>query len=114
MPPLGLRVSPTKNAASSLARNATVAAISARHRTEMLDETYGVVMDWGLGLVVDWYATGRYSSRRAFGHGGHQSSVAFCDPEHDLVVAVVCNGMPGRERHGESDESAGDQHPGDV
>jgi CubicO group peptidase (beta-lactamase class C family) len=78
----------------------TVAAISARHRTEMVDEGYGVVMDWGLGVVVDWYATGRYSSRRAFGHGGHQSSVAFCDPEHDLVVAVVCNGMPGRERHG--------------
>jgi CubicO group peptidase (beta-lactamase class C family) len=78
---------------------ATVAAIAARHRTEMLDESYGVVMDWGLGLVIDWYATGRYSSRRAFGHGGHQSSVAFCDPEHDLAVAVVCNGMPGRERH---------------
>ncbi len=77
----------------------TVAAISARHRTEMHDENYGVVMDWGLGLVVDWYATGPYSSRRAFGHGGHQSSVAFCDPAHDLVVAVVCNGMPGRERH---------------
>jgi len=77
----------------------TVAAISARHRTEMLDETFGVVMDWGLGLVVDWFATGRHSSRRAFGHGGHQSSVAYCDPEHDLVVAVVCNGMPGRERH---------------
>jgi CubicO group peptidase (beta-lactamase class C family) len=77
----------------------TVASIAARHRTEMLDETYGVVMDWGLGLVIDWYATGRHSSRRAFGHGGHQSSVAFCDPEHDLVVAVVCNGMPGRERH---------------
>src|SRR5258708_36284275 len=76
----------------------TVAAISARHRTEMLDETYGVVMDWGLGLVVDWYATGRYSSRRAFGHGGHQSSVAFFDPEHDLVVAGVCNGMPRPER----------------
>ncbi len=77
----------------------TVAAISARHRTKMVDETFGVVMDWGLGLVVDSYATGRYSSRRAFGHGGHQSSVAFCDPVHDLVVAVVCNGMPGRDRH---------------
>lgn len=77
----------------------TVAAISARHRAGMVDEHYGVVMDWGLGLVVDWYATGRYSSRRAFGHGGHLSSVAFCDPEHGVVVAVVCNGMPGRERH---------------
>jgi CubicO group peptidase (beta-lactamase class C family) len=77
----------------------TVAAISARHRTGIVDDSYGVVMDWGLGLMIDWYATGRYSSRRAFGHGGHQSSVAFCDPEHDVAVAVVCNGMPGRDRH---------------
>jgi CubicO group peptidase (beta-lactamase class C family) len=77
----------------------TVAAISARHRTGMFDETYGIEIDWGLGLVVDWYASGRYSSRRAFGHGGHQSSVAFCDPEHEVVVAVVCNGMPSPERH---------------
>lgn len=78
---------------------AVVAAIAARHRTEMFDETYGMVVDWGLGLAVDWYATGGHASRRAFGHGGHQSSVAFCDPEHGVVVAVVCNGMPGRERH---------------
>jgi len=77
----------------------TVASFSARHRTEMRDETFGIVMDWGLGIVIDSYAMGRHSSRRAFGHGGHQSSVAFCDPEYDLVVAVVCNGMPGRERH---------------
>jgi len=24
---------------------------------------------------------------------------AFADPEHDLVVALVCNGMPGEPRH---------------
>jgi CubicO group peptidase (beta-lactamase class C family) len=77
----------------------TVAAISARHRTEMLDETFGIVVDWGLGLAVDTFAMGRYCSRRTFGHGGHQSSVAFCDPDNDVVVAVVCNGMPGLERH---------------
>jgi CubicO group peptidase (beta-lactamase class C family) len=77
----------------------TVAAVSARHRTEMLDETFGVVLDWGLGLAVDTFAMGRHCSRRAFGHGGHQSSVAFCDPEHEVVVAVVCNGMPGLQRH---------------
>jgi CubicO group peptidase (beta-lactamase class C family) len=77
----------------------TVAAISARHRTQMQDETFGIVLDWGLGLAVDTFAMGRYCSRRTFGHGGHQSSVAFCDPEHDVVVAVVCNGMPGLERH---------------
>jgi CubicO group peptidase (beta-lactamase class C family) len=77
----------------------TVAAISARHRTDMIDETFGVVMDWGLGLAIDTFAMGRHSSRRAFGHGGHQSSIAFCDPEYGVVVAVVCNGMPGLERH---------------
>jgi CubicO group peptidase (beta-lactamase class C family) len=77
----------------------TVAAISARHRTEMLDETYGIVIDWGLGLAIDTFAMGRHSSRRAFGHGGHQSSIAFCDPEHGVVVVALCNGMPGRERH---------------
>ena len=77
----------------------TTAAISARHRTDMLDETFGIVVDWGLGFVIDNSGMGRYCSRRTFGHGGHQSSIAFCDPEHEVVVAVVCNGMPGRERH---------------
>jgi CubicO group peptidase (beta-lactamase class C family) len=77
----------------------TIAAISARHRTDMEDETFGMVVDWGLGLAIDTYAMGRHCSHRAFGHGGHQSSVAFRDPEHDIVVAVVCNGMPGRDRH---------------
>ncbi len=77
----------------------TLAAISARHRTEMFDETFGIVTDWGLGLAVDSSAMGKHCSRRAFGHGGHLSSVAFCDPEHDVVVAVVCNGMPDRDRH---------------
>jgi CubicO group peptidase (beta-lactamase class C family) len=77
----------------------TVAAISARHRVGMVDETFGIVSDWGLGFAIDTYITGRHSSPRAFGHGGHQSSAAFCDPEHGIVVAVVCNGMPGLDRH---------------
>lgn len=77
----------------------TVAAISARHRTELVDETFGIVTDWGLGYAIDSFAMGPYSSRRAFGHGGHHSSIAFCDPVHDVAVAVVCNGMPGLERH---------------
>jgi CubicO group peptidase (beta-lactamase class C family) len=78
---------------------ATVAAISARHRTGLVDETFGIELHWGLGLAVDTYITGRHSSRRAFGHGGAQSSAAFCDPDHGLAVAVVCNGMPGPDRH---------------
>jgi CubicO group peptidase (beta-lactamase class C family) len=65
----------------------------------MVDETFGIVLDWGLGLAVDTFAMGRHCSRRTFGHGGHQSSVAFRDPDSDVVVAVVCNGMPGLARH---------------
>jgi CubicO group peptidase (beta-lactamase class C family) len=77
----------------------TVAAFAARHRTEMIDETFGIVVDWGLGFTIDSAAMGSHCSRRAFGHGGHLSSVAFCDPAHEVVVAVVCNGMPARDAH---------------
>ncbi|HBL43542.1 MAG TPA: serine hydrolase, partial [Planctomycetaceae bacterium] len=35
----------------------------------------------------------------SFGHGGSQSSIAFADPERELVVAVVANGRPGEPRH---------------
>jgi hypothetical protein len=51
------------------------------------------VIDWGLGVAVDTIQMGRHCSRRAAGHGGAQSSTAFCDPVHGLAVACVCNGM---------------------
>jgi CubicO group peptidase (beta-lactamase class C family) len=78
---------------------ATVAAFASRHRTGMLDETFGIVVDWGLGFAIDSAAMGSHCSPRAFGHGGHLSSVAFCDPAHGVVVACVCNGMPARDAH---------------
>ena len=86
----------------------TVEALTARHRTGMMDETFGHVMDWGLGFIIDSnvygaetvpYGYGLHSSPRTFGHSGYQSSAAFADPEHGLVVAVVCNGTPGEEQH---------------
>jgi CubicO group peptidase (beta-lactamase class C family) len=77
----------------------TVAALAARHRTEMLDETFGIVVDWGLGFAIDTSVMGRHCSRRTFGHGGHLSSMVFCDPDAGVVVAVVCNGMPDLARH---------------
>jgi CubicO group peptidase (beta-lactamase class C family) len=76
-----------------------VSAMTARHRVGMHDETFEAVMDWGLGLAVDTYVMGRHCSRRTFGHGGARSSIAFCDPEHGVVLAVVCNGMCAVERH---------------
>ena len=71
------------------------------------DKTFRHQMAWGLGLMMNSYRKddnapygfGRYASRRTFGHGGNQSSIAFCDPLHDLVVAWVANGMPGEEAH---------------
>jgi CubicO group peptidase (beta-lactamase class C family) len=82
----------------------TVEAITARHRVGMRDETFGALIDWGLGFMVDSrhygvdaypYGYGSHSSPRTFGHGGRQSSIAFADPEHALVVALAANGRPG-------------------
>ena len=77
----------------------TVQAITARHRTGMFDETFQTHVDWGLGFNIDGILYGRHSSSRTFGHGGAQSSVGFADPEHDLVVACVTNGMAEARLH---------------
>ena len=86
----------------------TVEALTTRHRTGLFDHTFGHVYDWGLGFVMEAqtdqkrglpYQYGRYSSPRAFGHGGRQSSIGFADPEHNLVVAWVLNGTPGEVEH---------------
>ena len=34
------------------------------------------------------------AGRRAFGHGGMASSRGLADPEADLVMVFVCNGLP--------------------
>ena len=71
----------------------TVEAMLARHRVGMHDHTFGITIDWSLGLHVDSAHFGRHCSPRAAGHGGAQSSVAFCDPRHGLAVACICNSM---------------------
>jgi CubicO group peptidase (beta-lactamase class C family) len=84
--------------------SATVEAMTSRQREGMVDETFGMVIDWGLGLMVNsWayrqaptsYGYGEHASPGAFGHGGQQSSIAFADPAHGLAVALACNGRPG-------------------
>lgn len=77
----------------------TAEAMVARHRTGMFDETFKIVIDWGLGFIIDSVNYGRHCSPRTFGHGGGQSSVAFADPAHRLVVALVMNGLPGPAAH---------------
>ena len=85
----------------------TVSELTGRHRAGMLDHTFGQVMDWGLGFLLDNkhngpaipYGFGRHASPRTFGHGGRESSTGFADPEHQLVVTLVFNGMPGEPAH---------------
>ncbi|MFH5806553.1 serine hydrolase domain-containing protein [Alienimonas sp. DA493] len=83
-------------------------AIIARHRVGEFDRTLGHVVDFGLGVIVDSnrygaetvpYGFGPHCSPRTFGHGGSQSTMAFCDPENDLVVAWATNGMCGEPKH---------------
>lgn len=86
----------------------SVEALTARHRVGMLDVTFKHVMDWSLGFIPNSfhygaetvpYAYGHHASRRAVGHSGYRSSVAFADPEHGLAVALVLNGTPSNQGH---------------
>ncbi|MDA8019616.1 MAG: beta-lactamase family protein [Thermoanaerobaculia bacterium] len=96
----------------------TVEALTTPHRVGLLDQTFRHKLDWGLGFIVDSkhypagdddrnsrdlipYGYGRHASRRTFGHSGFQSSTAFADPKHDLVVCIFTNGNPGEPRHTE-------------
>ena len=51
--------------------------------------------------MVSPYGYGPLCSEGTFGHSGAQSSCAFADPAHDLVVVWICNGLPGELRHQE-------------
>ncbi len=86
----------------------TVETMTTRHRTGAFDLTLQHIVDYGLGFIINSnrygdatvpYGFGKYASEQTFGHGGSQSSIAFADPEHELVVAVVANGRPGEPKH---------------
>ena len=85
-----------------------VATMTRPHRVGKMDRTFRHTIDFGLGFLVNSnrygpetvpYSFGRHASPRAFGHGGSQSSIAFADPEHGLVVAWATNAMIGEPRH---------------
>lgn len=86
----------------------TVQQMVTRHREGMFDESFRHVIDWGLGVILDSkqhgiealpYGYGKHASSATFGHSGNQSSTAFADPKHQLVVALAFNGMPGERAH---------------
>jgi CubicO group peptidase (beta-lactamase class C family) len=81
----------------------TVEALTARQRCGLYDNSWNLVLDWGLGLTLDsrmhhggathLYGYGRHASPRTFGHSGFRTTMAFCDPDRGLVVACSWNGM---------------------
>ncbi len=76
----------------------TVEVMASAHRRNMRDSTFLAVAPWGLGVQLSEMIGGG-AGRRAFGHGGMVSTEAFCDPDLDLVVVVVTNGLPGFLEH---------------
>ena len=97
-----------KEGGSRMLSGMAAEAMTARHRVGEFDRTLGHVVDFGLGVIVDSnrygadtvpYGYGPHCSPRTFGHGGSQSSMGFCDPENDLVVAWATNGMCGEPKH---------------
>jgi len=91
-----------------LLREETIQLFTSRLRTGLFDYTFLAKFDWGLGFILNStdydpdkipYGYGRHASADAFGHSGAQSSCAFADPKHNLVVAWGCNGMPGERPH---------------
>ena len=86
----------------------TIKLFTSRHRVDLFDETFLHKIDFGYGFIINSnrygantvpYGYGIHSSDSAFGHSGAQSSCAFADPEHRLVVAWVTNGTPGERPH---------------
>ncbi|HSI33630.1 MAG: serine hydrolase domain-containing protein [Phycisphaerae bacterium] len=86
----------------------TTEALTARHRVHTPDKTFGAIIDWGLGFILNSntygnpatpYQYGPHAGPRTFGHSGNQSSVAFHDPDNRVTVACVFNGMPGEQKH---------------
>ena len=91
-----------------IAREETIRLFTQRHRIGMFDETFLHKLDFGYGFLINSnrygaetvpYGYGRYASDSAYGHSGAQSSCAFADPTHNLVVAWVTNGTPGERPH---------------
>lgn len=91
---------------------AVAGAMVKRHRQGVPDKTFGHVADFGYGFYLNShryekegkpvsYGYGADAGPSTFGHSGAQSSTGFYDPENDLAVVWITNGMPGEKPHQE-------------
>lgn len=72
------------------------------------DATFGHIVDFGLGVILNRsrqgaacvpYEFGTTAGARSFGHGGVRSSIAFADPEAGFTAAVFLNGRVPESEH---------------
>ena len=70
----------------------TVQMIVAPHRTGLLDETYQLTWDWGLGFAADLSELCCAAHAQGFGHPGG-STVVVADRRAERIVAVAVNGL---------------------
>jgi len=77
-------------------------------RAGKIDATFGQVVDFGLGVILNGnrygastvpYGFGTTAGDRSFGHGGARSSVAFVDPEAGFTAAIFLNGRVPESEH---------------
>ena len=77
-------------------------------RTGKADATFGHMVDFGLGVILNSnrygadtvpYGFGTQAGAGAFGHGGARSSIAFADPEAGFTAAVFLNGRVPETEH---------------
>jgi CubicO group peptidase (beta-lactamase class C family) len=69
-------------------------------RPRIYDQVLDRECTFGLGFMTSLadHAFSAECSERSFGHSGYAgSSFAFADPEHDIAVAVIFNGIVGHE-----------------
>jgi len=93
---------------SQLLQVSSLKKMLSRVRRDQLDATFGQVVDFGLGVILNSnrhgadtvpYGFGTKAGDRALGHGGARSSMAFADPDHGFTAAVFLNGRVPETEH---------------
>lgn len=92
----------------TLLNSSSLEKLTRRWREGEVDMTFGHVVDFGLGVILDSnrygsttvpYGFGATSSEKSYGHGGARSSIAFADPENHLALAVCLVGLVPENIH---------------